>query len=146
MSENYALAPTSLALDAGLPAADGSARDAGPIAAGDVPGEGAFPSEAPLFVAASTPPWTLAMSASSDIVVTFVNGPLEARSLASDVRVVDAAHNDVGAMVLPEADAVRLVAPPGGWPAGAIVELNAGIRTDDGRALASPVLLPLIIE
>ena len=145
VTEDFRPSPGSIATGAGLAPPGGLPVDAGIQGSppGGAPGsESAVPEE--LFRLASTSPaWTQALTPSSDLLLSFLDGPPAPASLPAGVFVVDDQGNPVAASLSMQGDQIRVSPPGGGWSPGDVLELFPALAAVDGRPLAVPVAIPL---
>jgi hypothetical protein len=142
--EDWRAAPGGQLVDAGWPALDGSRPDAGPFGGplGGTPGlEDPVPA-ATFHVARCSPATSVPVPSGAQLSLDFVGGIPDEDSLGLGVACFRGA---APLFVAPDVVDGRLVLSPpaGGWRAGDRIELQGGLRSEDGVGLAAPVLLSL---
>ncbi|MFN0007528.1 MAG: right-handed parallel beta-helix repeat-containing protein [Planctomycetota bacterium] len=143
--EDFRLAPGSIAASGGLAPPGGAPVDAGIFGSpsGGIPGRERSVPDLMFRLASTSPAWTQPLSASSDLLLAFLDGNPDPATAPSGIFAVDAGGNLLGATVAVEGNLVRVSPPPSGWKPGDVVELFPALRSTIGSSLAVPLALPL---
>jgi hypothetical protein len=144
VAEDLHPVPGSIALGSGMTPPGGPRVDAGPWGS-PLPGPPGKedPVPGPLFrLGMASPSWN-ALGSQEELVLFFVGGRPDPAAAPAAVVLVDAQGHPVAISPFVDGDALRVPSPSGGWVTGDVLELHSGLRSANGRPLASPVALPI---
>ncbi len=147
--DDYAPAPLSAAVGAGLTAPGAAPRDAGPFGApfGGPPGGSDGPEPSSWSVTSIEPPLVAGASAQAAIEVLFSGAAPDPTTVdATTVTVRGPAGELLSAVTLVEDGALVIDPRPVGWPSGTSwIELHVGLRSLDGQPILAPLALPVVV-
>jgi hypothetical protein len=148
VTEDYRVLPGSAAEGAGMTAEGEPPVNVGPLdsPSGGRPGVTADPVPALFWLASVAPPIATGLASNATLVLTFSGGELDPASVDTTSVVVRTAAGAVVSSAPFARDGDLHIPPPvGGWPAGGLLEIHDLLAATDGRALATPMALPLTV-
>ncbi|MEZ5977250.1 MAG: right-handed parallel beta-helix repeat-containing protein [Planctomycetota bacterium] len=140
---DHTLLPGASALGVGMTSTGGPFVDPGPLGSPDGAEPGPVGDVAgSWFRPGSVVPAPIAPLGASDLVrVAFDRDLAPGSATASSVRAYDGVGTPLVPAIAVVAGALELSAPVGGWPASVRIELDRGLESVGGDALAAPVVL-----